>query len=475
MMKRLCKICNILIAIAIMTSLFSCSKSDTKSKVNFIVDEKGNKMYKNEDGIYVRNDWYEINGDKYYFDGNGYLLTNQWINDEYLVDENGKLITNFWYEEKGNTYYLGPDGKYYKDGIFNIDGKEYLFEDNGALVKETVSIDSNNDNKISLIDKRGIITRDEGLYELSVGKFYVDKDGYVIEKSWKKVDGIDRYFGELGAMVNNGFALAKDVKKSTDSEIEKWCYVKDESGKTVVVTSDWVKESGKWYYAGEDGILLSNEWKNIDGEEYYFKDQCDMAVNEFIDGIYYVDENGKKIKNVEKSIEGVSYTFDANGKANKKIVSKTENSNWKLYTYSNTGNKYITGKYYYDTTFLNSEHASYYSTSRYQGAFNVEKNEIGIYFRDSNKKKNNTLYSDDVFITIKVNGNTVVSSQRVDRVSDIYLILTQAQRTVLLNYLLVDNNKIAISVVDSWGGSIGMDYYSFEFYSTGFKEIYRNL
>lgn len=474
-MKRLCKICNILIAIAIMTSLFSCSKSDTKSKVNFIVDEKGNKMYKNEDGIYVRNDWYEINGDKYYFDGNGYLLTNQWINDEYLVDENGKLITNFWYEEKGKTYYLGPDGKYYKGDIFEIDGKEYNFDDAGVLIKGTVYVDKNDENRTTLIDQRGIIIRKEGLYELPVGKFYVDKDGYVIVNGWKNIDGTDRYFGELGMLVDHGFALAKDVKKSTDSEAQKWCYIKDESGKSTIVKNDWVKDAGKWYYAGDDGVLLCNEWEKIDGEEYYFKDQCDMAVNEFVDGTYYVDENGKKVKNVEKSIEGVSYTFDANGKANKKIVSKTENSNWKLYTYTNTGNKYITGKYYYETTFLNSEKTTSYSTNRYIASFNVDKNDIIVNLKYRSTKADMKLYSDDVFITIKVNNNTLVSSQRVKRIDNEDLVLTKLQKDTLLNSLLVDNNKIEISIVDSWGGSIGMDYYSFEFYSTGFNEIYPNL
>ena len=474
-MKRLCKIYYVLIAMVIIASLISRSKSDTKNKVNFIVDEKGNKMYKNEDGIFVRNDWYEINGGKYYFDGNGYLLTNQWINDEYLVDENGKLVTNYWYEENGKTYYLGPDGKYYKDDIYKIDGKEYLFDDKGALVKDTVSVDTKNDNKITLIDKRGIMVKDEGLYELSLGKFYVDKDGYVIENGWKNINGNDRYFGELGVMVDNGFALAKDVKKSTDSEAKKWCYIKDESGKTVVVTNDWVQKSGKWYYAGDDGILLSNEWKKIDDDEYYFKDQCDMAVNEFVDGIYYVDENGKKVKNIEKNISGVNYSFDANGKANKKVTSKTENANWKTYTYKNTGNKYVTGKYYYNTTFLNSEKTTSYSTSKYVASFVADTRDIRLYFSYKSSYTDVTLYSDDVFITIKVNGNTLVSSQRIYKVDNEFLVLTQSQKNQLLNSLLIDNNQIQISIVDSWGGSIGMDYYSFEFSTTGFNEVYSSL
>ncbi|MBQ2205300.1 MAG: hypothetical protein II411_05350 [Lachnospiraceae bacterium] len=467
------RICIGIVIIILVATIFSCGNNSENSNIAFIVDDNGKKMYKNEDGVFVRNDWYEINGSKYYFDGNGYLLTDQWINDEYLVDESGKLVTNYWHEEKGKMYYLGPDGKYYRNDIYEIDGKEYLFDSDGSLLKDAIIV--NKDKTIIFIDKRGVIEKNEGLHENSHGKYYVNKNGSVLINEWKTINGVDSHFGEYGAMVTKGFALVKGEKKSTESEVKKWCYISDETGNSKIVTGDWVFDDNKWYYADEDGVLLSNEWKTIDNEEYYFKDQCDMAVNEFVDGTYYVDENGKKVKNAEKNISGVKYSFDANGRANKKVTSRTENANWKLYTYTNTGNKYVTGKYYYSTTFLNSEKTTSYSVSKYIASFVADTRDIRLYFKYKSSYTDVTLYSDDVFITIKVNGNTLVSSQRIYKVDDEFLVLTQSQKNLLLNSLLTDNNQIHISIVDSWGGSIGMDYYSFEFSSTGFGEVYSSL
>ena len=78
-------------------------------------------------------------------------------------------------------------------------------------------------------------------------------------------------------------------------------------------------------------------------------------------------------------------------------------------------------------------------------------------------------------MTVKVNDTKVISSERISRVSDEFLILTQNQKNILLNSLLKDYNNIKISIVDAWGDEIGMDYYDFEFDSTGFSEVYPSL
>ena len=89
---------------------------------NFIDDGNGHKQYKDSSGNFVKNDWAEIKGKKYFFDMNGYLVTNQWVQDEYYVDDKGAMQTNYWYDDKnGKMYYLGKDGKYVKDTIITID------------------------------------------------------------------------------------------------------------------------------------------------------------------------------------------------------------------------------------------------------------------------------------------------------------------------------------------------------------------
>ena len=99
---------------------------------------------------------------------------------------------------------------------------------------------------------------------------------------------------------------------------------------------------------------------------------------------------------------------------------------------------------------------------------------MSICFTYNKTKKDKTVY-DTVFLTVEVNNQKVISSERIDRIKDQFLVLTQSQRNTILNSLLTNNNKIEISIVDSWFDGDDMDYYSFEFYSTGFNEIYPSL
>ena len=454
--------------ILLLFMLFACSN---KTKSPFIEDEEGHKMYKNEDGIYVKNDWYEIDGNKYYFDGNGYLVVNQWVNDEYYVDENGKMKTNYWKEAGDKTYYLGEDGKYYKKGKFNINGKEYMFDDKGELLKGI--LDDNGEAFVA--DKRGVIIKEEGPIEVGDKECYVNSDGKLAKNEWKNVKGIEKYYGDDYYRVVEGYAIAKHDSISTQSDVTvDWNYIDKEGN---IVKDDWVEDKslGKWCYANEKGVLLSNTWKTYNDEDYYFDQDCYMVTNNFVDGSYYVDENGKKVKNMEMVIHGITYSFDANGKSNKKVIIKTENANWKVDIYSDTYQKYISGIYYYDTTFINSKSYTSYNTTRYYASVVIDSSNAKIYFRNRTTKKNVKIYSSDVFLTVKVNDTKVISSERISRVSDEFLILTQNQKNILLNSLLKDYNNIKISIVDAWGDEIGMDYYDFEFDSTGFSEVYPSL
>lgn len=471
-----CRKCgNKIILLFVCIILFACGKTEIKNEIKFIEDDSGHKLYKNEDGIYVKNDWYEIDGDKYFFDANGYLQTDCMIEDEYLVDEKGRMRRNYWDEVVDNyekyIFYYGDDGKLYKDGIFEIDGKKYFFYPTGRLVVDSIVDDKDRAGRM-LIDKKGVIVEKEGLYEWGRDEYYVKNDGTLLTDDWKTIDGTDYYFNQNGEKVINGFALSKDYKKSTDSEILKWSFI-DENGN--IVKNDWVKYEDKWCYADENGVLLANEWKEDNGDEYYFGDDCYMVVNDFVDGSYYVDEAGHKIKSVEKNINGISYVFDANGKSNKKVILKTENANWKLYNYTDTGQKYISGKYYYETTYLNSESYSSYSTKKYQAHVIVESSDIAIIIRNKDTKKDLTIYS-DVLLTVEVNGVKLISAEEIQRVSNQFLVLTQSQKEVLLNSLMTNNNKIEISITDYWDNdTLGIDYYNFKFDSTGFNEIYPNL
>lgn len=226
------------VIVFLLLSLTSCGGS------SFIDDGNGHKQYKDSSGNFVKNDWAEIKGKKYFFDMNGYLVTNQWVQDEYYVDDKGAMQTNYWHDDNnGKMYYLGEDGKYIKGTTMTIDGNEYAFNNSGELVKNAPYVSN----------------------------------------------GVGYYFGN-------------------DGKIDK--------------TEGYKNINGTYCYVKDDGSLLLNDWKEDDGKWYYFNDMGLMLKNSFIDGGYYVDENGEMVIGRELRIGDSTYIFDNDGKSKIKQAPK---------------------------------------------------------------------------------------------------------------------------------------------------------
>ena len=86
-------------------------------------------------GAYLRNGWYLIDGRYYYFDGNGYMSSG-WVRGKgswYYLDNDGAMQTG-WVKSDGHWYYLGSDGAMYS-GIRTIDGNSYEFSESGEWIK----------------------------------------------------------------------------------------------------------------------------------------------------------------------------------------------------------------------------------------------------------------------------------------------------------------------------------------------------
>ena len=52
----------------------------------------------------------------------------------YMYDNDGRLVTNRWVYLSNKWYYAGNTGKIYK-GTCYVNGKAYLFDQNGAMIK----------------------------------------------------------------------------------------------------------------------------------------------------------------------------------------------------------------------------------------------------------------------------------------------------------------------------------------------------
>ncbi|PQZ39585.1 cell wall-binding protein, partial [Bacillus sp. MYb209] len=231
-------------------------------------------------------------------DSSGNVIKNSWVNQGSgysFADAEGALLTG-WQEIKGKTYYFEPT---YGDMVTvngsEIDGKYYNFNDDGSLQRSTWKGDTYS-------DADGVVIK-EGLKDID-GKTYYFQNYNVNKKEIRLEDqNITLHFSEKGVLERasrlNGEAL-DGVLTFVDFENKQLVFEKDGSirknGISKVSLPVW---SGEYrpqlaYYSLEDGRAYTG-WKMIDGKRYYFIDGYNQTFNDYkdIDGKkYYFHEDG---------------------------------------------------------------------------------------------------------------------------------------------------------------------------------------
>jgi glucan-binding YG repeat protein len=86
-------------------------------------------------------------------------------------------------------------------------------------------------------------------------------------------------------------AEVKDQKIDLDNNHNH--YYIDENG--VMVTNSWKQIENDWYYFGSDGKAITKKWYNIDGDDYYFTSGGKMAYDAVVPG-GHVGSDGKKTR-----------------------------------------------------------------------------------------------------------------------------------------------------------------------------------
>ena len=95
--------------------------NNTKRELKGWVKEEGGLRFYLEPGHWVTDDWYQDEGKRYWFNNAGYA------------------VREVWYFYKENWYYFGTDYAMVK-GVQVIEGKAYVFDENGAMVKEGTAL-----------------------------------------------------------------------------------------------------------------------------------------------------------------------------------------------------------------------------------------------------------------------------------------------------------------------------------------------
>ena len=92
-------------------------------------DEKG-EWYKYSDGSYAKNEWLDLDGKQFYFDEEGYLAKDQYV-DGKLISPSGEAKADGyeWKQEDGKWWYGNSEN--YATGHVKIDGQWHTFDDEG--------------------------------------------------------------------------------------------------------------------------------------------------------------------------------------------------------------------------------------------------------------------------------------------------------------------------------------------------------
>ena len=280
-----------------------------------LVMEDGIPYVYDSNGTLIRNATPVIDGKKYYVDGNG-IAQSGWLRladwqmyfdpvtyeakigiaeiegKAYLFDENGVEILRSRTEViGGKKYWFQPDGSlmsgwcrlgdwtmYYDPvtyvgaaGLTVINGQPYVFDENGVLRCNSTPVINGN-------------------------KYYADGNG-VAQSGWLRLADWQMYFDPVT------YAAATGITK-----VGEKAYLFDENGVEVLRSRTEVI-NGKIYWFQPDGSLMSGWCQLGDWTMYFDPDTYEAAVGrKYVDGecYYLFDRNGVLQDNVEETEQNLA-------------------------------------------------------------------------------------------------------------------------------------------------------------------------
>ena len=204
----------------------------SKSKGEWIV-ENGNTYYE-IDGVRVKGLYHE-NGKTYYFDPTTGVMQTGWQEidgKKYFFMPEGYVLTG-WYKF-GSTYYYGNKDGAVVTGLQEIDGKTYYFSEDG--IRQEACWQTVEGKKYFLGADGAALT---GWYKFGNTYYYGDTKGAALT-DWQEIEGYTYYFGEDGA------------RRTGIQEIDGEQYIFDSDGKL----AQFYKISGTTNYTASDFVKL---------------------------------------------------------------------------------------------------------------------------------------------------------------------------------------------------------------------------
>lgn len=261
----------------------------------------GNWKYLLSDGDFAEDGIYDIGGTCYAFDDDGIMLTGM----IQLEAANGFPAGTYYFQSNGAmvTGWAKTGGSWY---YFNVDGRMRT----GWLPEGDTWYYLQPDGKMTL-----------GWEEINERWYYFDSAG-VMKKGWMEANGNWYYFNSAtGEMLHQRWIKDGDNYYFFSSDGAMKTGWMTQGGVTYFFSEDgsmktgWMRASsaGDWYYFDlETGNMLKNKWLTLDDDTYYFKADGLMARSAWVrvrGKYFYMMANGKMAKDVNLS----GYKFDKDG------------------------------------------------------------------------------------------------------------------------------------------------------------------
>lgn len=300
------------------------------------------KFYDKDSGALVKNQYFNNNGKWYYADAQGNILKgSQTIDgvhvyfDSYGVQAKDTVLDGYYYDKDSGArkelprdqfikigddlYYLSSNGR---TGEITIDGKDYYVGRYGRVFRGSFNVYQEppyyDDETGEAVKKTGFVKSD--------GRWYYIEENGKKAKGFKEIDGKLYYFSNnpMNKYETHDQARGEIVRPKSyisfpnRAEDNPTYYFDAETG--AAVTNQFVYADGHWYYFGKDGKALLFD-QVINGQHLYFDYEGKQVKGDFVTdykGTRYYDENsGELVTNQTRTINGVTYHFDENGRAKK--------------------------------------------------------------------------------------------------------------------------------------------------------------
>ena len=319
---------------------------------NFVVFGTPVKYYDKDTGELVKGRYFTTRGKWFYADKQGNILKGAHTIDgvpvyfdDHLGTQFKNVVKNGHYYDKdtgeqkevprnqfvhvdNGLFYYDKDGKPLSDSQ-TINGVTYSFYEDGQARRGTFGPYGSG----PFYDKvTGAAVREKGFHQVGPQWYYTDENGNKL-LGLQKIDGKLYYLDNTWSVSSVTGFLAKDEVLSPEQKessryphtssstiikpkLYSYYYFDAETG--AAVTNQFVNWKGNWYYFGNDGKALLFD-QVINGQHLYFDYEGKQVKGDFVTdykGTRYYDENsGELVTNQTRTINGVTYHFDENGRA----------------------------------------------------------------------------------------------------------------------------------------------------------------